>query len=199
MDKPTRKPDRRAICSPSRTPSSFCATRCGRSGSLSNTPRPSCCCGTGVSARPSSCSAARASLRQSGPKLPPRRQELSRTERLAERLQRQARYYRTARDFGRIASERGGASAPKNRWRDNVIATGGGPGIMEAANRGAPTPARRASASTSRCPRSRTPTPTSPPSSPSASTTSPCARCIWRCAPTRWRLPRRLRHPGRIV
>lgn len=55
----------------------------------------------------------------------------------AELLTRHSQYYQTAREFARIASEQGGALGPKNRWRDNVIATGGGPGIMEAANRGA--------------------------------------------------------------
>jgi len=47
------------------------------------------------------------------------------------------RWYAEARRFGRIASERGGALRPEGRMRDNVIATGGGPGIMAAANRGA--------------------------------------------------------------
>ena len=46
-------------------------------------------------------------------------------------------WYAAARAFGRIASERGGALAPAGGQRDNVIATGGGPGIMEAACRGA--------------------------------------------------------------
>ncbi len=48
------------------------------------------------------------------------------------------RWYDEARRFGQIASEQGGAiRGTIGQPRDNVIATGGGPGIMEAANRGA--------------------------------------------------------------
>ena len=55
----------------------------------------------------------------------------------AQRMVQRSAQYTAARELARIISERGGAFSPHHRWRDNVVATGGGPGIMEAANRGA--------------------------------------------------------------
>ena len=51
--------------------------------------------------------------------------------------ERAAWWYEQARQLGRIVSERGGALTPIDGVRHNVIATGGGPGIMEAAAQGA--------------------------------------------------------------
>lgn len=58
---------------------------------------------------------------------------LQRRLKLARRIQANSRYYTVAREFGRLVAESGGGPADCSL----VVMTGGGPGIMEGASRGA--------------------------------------------------------------
>ena len=109
-----------------------------------------------------------------GARIPePAKKDTARTETLADL----SRFYDEAKTFARLITER--SLADSNGGKENVVVTGGGPGVMEAGNRGAEEAGGVSIGLNIVLPHEQAPNGyVSPESLPSTSTISRSARCI---------------------